>query len=451
MSTVTSTTGTISSAGIGSSLDVASIVSQLMTTETGPLTALQTQESSYTAKISAYGSVQSSMTAFQTALTALGTGLNAQTAVSSNTSTVNATTTSDAASGSYSINVSQLASADKQISKTGLPPTTTLSSGTMSISVGTGTAISIPTGSYSVKTLAAAINAAGAGVTASVINDGTSNYLSITSLTSGTANNITVAGTGDFAQFSTANMNDTAGKDAMLTIDGVAVTKSSNSISDAITGLTLNLTAVSSSSTDNTTVNVTRDDTTIKKNINAFVTAYNSLTTTVKGLTSYDLSTSTAAALNGDSSITSILTQLGRAVSANVDGGGAMSSLAAIGITRATDGTLSVDDTKLSAALVSNAGGVANLFNGTTGVATTMSTIATNVNSTTGILASNLSTFAARVKTLQDREDAETTRLENVQAAYTTKFAALDTLLASMTTTSSYLTQQIAAMTASTS
>jgi flagellar hook-associated protein 2 len=447
MSTVTSTTGTLSSAGIGSTLNVAGIVSQLMTTEQGPLTSLQNQESSYKSKISAYGSIQSSMTTFQTALTALGTGLNAQTAVSSDAATVSATTSSDAASGSYAINVTRLASADKQISTTGLPAATTLAAASMSITVGTGTAITIPSANYSIKTLAAAINAAGAGVTASVINDGSKNYLSLTSLSSGASNGITVEATGDLEQFATANMKDTAGQDAELTIDGVKVTKPSNNISDAISGLTLNLTKVSAADT-NTTISVTRDDTTIKANIGKFVTAYNTLTSTVKKLTAYDLSTSTAAALNGDSSITSLLSQLGRAVSSNVDGGGAMNSLAAIGITRASDGTLSVDDTKLSAALKSNAGGVANLFNGTNGIGTAMSTIAKDANSTTGVLASKQSTFAARVKTLQTREDAESTRLENVQAAYQAKFSALDTLMASMTTTSSYLTQQIAAMSA---
>ena len=452
-------TGTISSAGIGSGLDVKSIVAQLMTSEQGPLKRLQSQEGATTAKISAYGQIQSSLGSFQTALTTLGSGgLTSQLASSSDVGTLGVTASSDATSGTYSVNVSQLASFDKLVSA-GVPTSpVSMADGSMTIQVGAGKSFNF-SGSYSVKDLAQAINTAGAGVTASVINDGTANHLSLTSTVSGAANQISVTASGGLAQFDTnamvtvtnpdgslqtkKAMTDIPGQDAKLMIDGVSITKSTNSITDAISGVTLNLSKVSASSTSNTTISVTRDDTKIKANISSFVSAYNSLLSTVKNLTSYNLGTKTAAVLNSDAAANSVLSQIGRVVSQDVSGG-AFNTLPSIGITRKTDGSLSIDDTKLSVALSTNAAGVNNLFNGANGIAISMTKVAATLISPTGILASNQTNFASTVKSLQNREAAEATRLTSVQAAYQKQFSALDTLLSSMTSQNAFLTQALA-------
>ena len=192
----------ITSAGVGSGLDVEGIVSGLMELERRPLTRLDTKESTYQSKLSAYGTVKSYLSTLQTAATSLATAstFTGKSASVSDSTVLSAAASSTAAAGSYSINVTQLAKYHAVRSNTNYAASTeTFNTGTLSISVGGGTAVDVPiTGANNTLAgISQAINEADAGVSASVINDGSTNRLVLTSKTSGSAGAISVVASDD--------------------------------------------------------------------------------------------------------------------------------------------------------------------------------------------------------------------------------------------------------------
>lgn len=374
----------ISSPGLGSNLDVNSIVSQLMTVERQPVTALNKKEASYQAKLTAYGSIQSAVSSFQSAVSGLNNieRFKAMQSSLSDATVASATPTSSAISGSYAINVTALAQAQK-LSSAGFANTTdVVGAGDLYFQVGSGSSnkVTITSANNTLSGIRDAVNAAGVGVSASIINDGSGsgNKLVFTSNSSGTANalKITVQNDGDSNNTDTSGLSQLAydsaapvgsGKnltqgvaaaDATLTIDGIAMTKSTNSISDAIQGVTLNLAKIGS-----TTLTISKDMNTVSTAVQSFVTAYNSVTKSIKDLSSYDSSTKKGGILLGDSTALSIQTKLrGIASTALTGTGGAYNTLSQIGVSFQKDGTLSLDSTKLQNAMNSNFGDIAGLF-----------------------------------------------------------------------------------------
>lgn len=392
------TTGLISSSGVGSGLDVESIVKALMGVEKQPLNQIQKQITTTNAKISAFGTISSGLSTFQSTVSKLATAskFNAQSATSSDTTVLTGSTSGTATPGDYSITVSQLAQAQKLSSGTFSSVDSTIGTGTMTISLGTynstgntfsaNTAktdlnITIDSTNNTLGGLKDAINAANSNVTATIINDGTGYRLVLNSKDSGANNGmkITVADASDASNTDTNGLSAfaydptaTAGsgknltlmkeaQDAKLTIDGISVTKSSNTITDAISGVTLNLAKVSATAT---TLSVATDKTAITKSVNDFVSGFNTLMTSLRNLTKYDEAGSgkSNGALLGDSTANSIITQLKQTITKSVGLTGSITSLSDIGVAFQKDGTLALDSTKLSSALDSNFAGVAKLF-----------------------------------------------------------------------------------------
>lgn len=394
------TASAISSPGIGSGLDVNTIVSKLMTTEQGPLNNVNTQISAVQSKISAYGTLKSALSSFQTAVTALSTTskFSAQSATVSDNTVFSATANGKATNGDHAVTVSQLAQ-NQKIALSGFANTSdVVGSGTLTIAFGTyetgntftpnaGTtpkSISIPTGNGSLAGIRDAINAADTGVTASIVNDGSTNgnRLVITSKASGTANSIKISVVDDdgnnvdssglsqlaydptLSSGSGKNLSELqTAKDALLTIDGISVTKSSNVISDAVEGVTLTLQKVSAGSAVN--LNVATDSATITASVNSFVKAYNDLNTTIRNLTNYDATTKVGGALLGDATTRSISTQIKSILTKTITSSGTINSLSQIGVAFQRDGTLAVDSTKLQSSIDNNFSELAGLFSAT--------------------------------------------------------------------------------------
>ncbi|HZV99064.1 MAG TPA: flagellar filament capping protein FliD [Methylophilaceae bacterium] len=386
----------ISSPGIGSNLDVNTIVQNLMATEQGPLTIVNSQKAAYQSKISAYGTLKSSLASFQTALAGLASvsKFSAQSATSADTSVFTASANGKAVEGNYAVNVTQLAQPQK-IAMAGVASTASaLGTGTLTISFGTydsggnsftlnpdksAKTISIGASNNSLAGIRDAINAAGAGVMATIVNDGTTNRLVVTSKDSGTANSIKItvadddatatdtSGLSQLAYDPTAAAGSgknltvlQAAKDALLTIDGVSVTKSSNVISDALDGLTLNLLKTSGGSSLN--LGVARDSAAIETSVNAFVKAFNDTNSVLRSLTKYDPTTKVGGLLLGDSTARSISTQIKDVLTTAVSGSGSLTSLSQIGVGFQRDGTLSLDSSKLKTAIQDNFSDIASLF-----------------------------------------------------------------------------------------
>lgn len=390
----------IASAGIGSNLDVNGIISQLMAVEQRPLLALTKQEASYQSKISALASLKGALSGFQTAVRGLSSASNFQTIKSTvaDTSVLTASTVSTAAPGSYAIEVKQLAQAQKLTAAGQANTTDAIGSGTITIDFGTisGGTFDAETGKYTgagfasngsgTKTVTIdasnnslvgirdAINAANLGVTATIVNDGSTNpyRLVLTSATAGASNSLKVSVAGDAGLQNLLNHNpaDNAGQNlsqtvaarsALLKVDGLEVSKNSNTISDMIQGVTLNL--LKTNEGNPTTLTVTRDTSGIKTSVENFVKSYNDLHKTLKDLASYDSATQKAGVLLGDGAVMSIQRQLRNAFNMPLAGNvGDYKSLPQIGINFQTDGTLALDASKLQAAINAAPQNVVGLF-----------------------------------------------------------------------------------------
>ena len=392
----------ITATGIGTGLDVESLVAQLVLADVGPAESrLNSSEATYQAELSAYGVAKSALAAFQsTAVTASSaSSYQGKTATTSLFSAVTATAANGALTGNYDIEVSSLATSQSLASGSFTTTTDVVGTGTLSIALGTtisdggappvysftqqtGTTavdVVIDSSNQTLSGVRDAINAAGAGVTASIVNDGSGYRMVLTSDATGAENslNITVAGDGDgdntnngglsrlayhAADASARNLTENrAAADAAFSVNGLAITSASNSVTTAIDDMTFTLKEVT---TAPVTIAVTDNIATAKSAVTGFVSAYNDVILTLGGLSEYDAELQTASVLTGDATLRTLNSSLRNLMNDSVANvAGTFSTLAELGITTTVlDGTLSVDDDALDAVLASDPLDVANVL-----------------------------------------------------------------------------------------
>jgi len=468
----------ISTLGIGSGLDLSTILDSLTTAEKASLTPISTQQTAYTAKLSAYATLKSSLSTFQTANTALNSAdLFTATSASSSSSAFSATTSGTVVAGKYTISVTQLAQAQTLTSAVQTSNTTALgdssaSSRTLSIALKDGTSkdITLTSDQTSLTGMRDAINSADAGVSATIIKVGDGSYrLSLTSSETGSDNAVSsIKVTGDDTLQGIVGYDSTASSNAMtesvtaqnakLTVNNVEIENSSNTISDALEGITLNLNDTTSG---NQTLTITKDTSKAESAIKTWTDAYNTLLDQFNTLTKYtavdvgaDSQDSSNGALVGDSTLRTIQTQL-KSMLTNAQSSSTYKTLAQIGITTdPTTGSLELDSDKLETALSSDADGVKEMIVGdgkTTGITTTIATNLTGWLSTTGIVQAATDGVSKTLNQLTDQYNEMSTRIDNMVARYKTQFTALDVLMSSLNQTSSYLTQQFESSSSSSS
>lgn len=383
----------ISSPGIGANLDVNSIVSQLMQIEAQPLQKLATREASYQAKLSAFGSLKSALSSLQGAMNALASPdrFNSFRATSSNSSLASVSVGNSATPGSYSLEVQYLAQAHKLKSTTFNALTDSVGTGTITIDFGTYSGgnftlnpdkatktITINPGADSLTSVRDAINAANAGVTATIVNDGTGNRLVIGSKDSGAANALRIAVADgdanntdalglsrlvyDASTGGTQNLAETVvAQNSTVVIDGMTISKPTNSINDAVAGLTINLNKADIGVP--ATVTVTRDTTGAANAVETFIKAYNELDKTIDTLTAYNAETKTGSVLTGDSTVRQVQTRMRALLGSTLPtAGGGLRNLSQIGVGFQIDGTLKLDTAKLTSVLNDPTKDVATLF-----------------------------------------------------------------------------------------
>ncbi len=382
----------ISSPGIGSNLNVTSIVSQLMAVEQQPITLLATQTTADQTILSGYGTLTSALEQFQTSVGALSniSTFQAMSANVANTSVASVTATAAAATGTYALAVTKLAQGEKLVAAGQASESAAISDGVISFSFGTSTTapaaftpngsgiktITINSTNDSLTGICGAINAANIGVSATLVNDGSNTpyRLSLTVNATGASNSLKIsvadAAPGTSTALSTLLNQDPAGSQALtqtvaaqnaeFTLDGIAISKPSNTVSDAIAGVTLNLASISASPTN---VSIAPNTAAVVSAVNSFVTAYNTINSTLTDAAAYNKTTGAAASLNGESTVRGITKQI-RSVLTNPVAGGAsaLSVLSQVGVSLQSDGSLVVDSTQLQAALSSNFNGFAGLF-----------------------------------------------------------------------------------------
>lgn len=456
----------ISVSGIGSGLDINGLVSQLMSAERQPMSLLKKQESAASAKISAWGQLSSSLSSFQTAVRKLtGTSIAACTATSSSAA-VAVTVGSGATPGNYSVQVTQLAQAQKLVSPGFADAAAPLGVGTLAITPAGGATVNLSPAGTSLNELRDAINNAGIGVTASIVDDGgaSGKRLMIIGKDSGAAKSFSMTGTGALAAFSfdpnapvafgydgsgnaPAVMSRTQpAQDAAVTIDGMKVSAPTNAISGAIPGVTLRVSQLTASPV---TVDVQRDAAGIKASVGEMAKAWNSLKSLAGTQTAWNETTRTGAVLHGDSGPSSILSQLRSAFTKAVAGAGSLAQMNDIGLSFQKDGTLAVNDAKLQAAIDSRPADLQALFAGTDGIATRLNGVASELLGEAGVVTTRTGGLNATLRSLSQRESSEQSRLDRLEASYRAQFTRLDGALSSMQNTSTYLTQQLAKLSTS--
>jgi flagellar hook-associated protein 2 len=388
----------ISSPGIGSNLDVNGIVTQLMALERRPLQQLDKKEAGFQAQLSAFGTLKSSLTSFQTAVKALNdvNKFQAYKASIGATSVATVTAANSAAPGSYSLEVTQLAQAQKLVAAGQTSTSSAIGSGTITFEFGTvsGGTFDETSGHYtgaafsadgagaktvtidaSNNTLAGirdAINAAKIGVTASIVNDGsgTPYRLALSVAETGAAKSLRISVAGDAALASlvahdpagTQNLAETvSARNAQFEVDGVAISKPTNTVTDVIEGVTLNLLQTNAGAP--TAVTVARDAAAVKTSVESLTKAYNELNSTIRSMSSFDAAAKQGKILQGDVTLITLQSRIRTALSSALTGvSGSFYNLSQIGVTFQKDGTLTLDSAKFDTALAEAPNDIAALF-----------------------------------------------------------------------------------------
>lgn len=437
----------ITALGVGSGLDLNGLLDQLQQGENQKLTPIATQKAGYQAKISAFGSLKSALSALQDAMQALSKP-DAFQAVKNTVSgtAVTAATTNDTPPGDYQIHVTQRAQASSVATLGIADSTTDLGDGTVDFTLADGTTMSvaIDAADSSLEDIRDAINAQNGGVRASLVNDGSSQPYRLVLQASDTGSAASVSSiqfTG--ALGSSLQLDATtqqAGQDAQLTINGIAVQSAGNVVDGAIQGVTLNIAAAGDA-----TLQVTRDNDAISGGVKKFVDAYNSLVSTLRNLTGYDADTQTAGILLGDSTVRSVQSQLRSALGSAVDNGGTFKVLSDVGVTLQLDGTLQLDDGKLDDAVTNHLGALTQFFAGggtTDGIADQLDTVVGKMTDAQGLIGNATDSLNQSISQLDDQYTRTQQQIDATMAMYRTQFSQLDSMIAKMNSTSSYLTQQ---------
>jgi flagellar hook-associated protein 2 len=476
----------LTSLGTGSGVDTTSLVTSLVEAEFAPKTAaLQTKYDTAATRISSVATLKSTITTFTSALKSLVTGGTLQTQPVSSSAAIGVSAVAGTVISNLSstIAVSQLADRQSAVSATGFASSSTaVGTGTLVLTLGSATfdadgsmasftggggdadgngiddkAVSIAVTDGSLAGIASAINAKKTGVTASVITDadGTA-FLSLKGATGAaqafTLSSATDAGSGDLSKLdvgigaTNTRFTGTA-QDAKLTVDGVPVTRSSNTIGDLVTGVKLQLNQVTAAPVSLT---ATRSPDALSNALADLVDTYNAVLETITKETN-----PVDGALRSDSAAKAMLAGLKQMSStALIPGaGGSPTTLAQMGVKTNTDGTLAVDSTAVTATLAKYPDAVEAMFtaakDGKSGLLGLLTSISTKASDTQYGLGASATRYTAaqsditkQQATMAAKRQVETTRLTQTYAAMNTKVAAYKSIQA-------YLKQQVDAWTKS--
>ena len=471
---------TISSPGVGSGLDVNSIVTQLVAIERQPIVQLKTQVTSLQTKLSAFGKLQSDLSALRDAALALTrpSTWSDTTGTSSDPASVAVTTDSTNLPGTYTVQVSKLAQAQSNVSKTYAATTDLVGEGTIHIQLGSwdsetnaftakagATAVDITVGppAKSLAEVRDVINSSNAGITATVLTDASGSRLVFRSSTTGAANGfkLTVTDTDgnnvDTSGLSALAFDPSVGvvtmgramaaANASALINGAPVSSATNTLNNVVDGLTLTLQRETTTAVQITTA---PDKEAIRKKIETFVTAYNDLNKEIAAQTKFDSATKTAGALQGDSAAVGLRNSLRSTLLGTSAASSTFTRMADIGFDVQQDGSIKLDSKKLDNALA-NLPEMKKLFSASdtpvqanNGFATLVRNLADTALGVDGSIASRSEGLRGRISANEKRQAELEVRVTQVEARLRKQYTALDTKMGELQSLSSYVTQQVA-------
>jgi flagellar hook-associated protein 2 len=481
----------ISSPGVGSGLDINSIVTQLVEVEKQPLKTLQTKAAKLETQLSAFATVKSQLASLGDAASdLLSTDTwGAKSFSSSDTAAVTGTASSSSIASSFSMSVTQLASSQSARTAAMTSTDTVGVAGTLSISIGKWSGGSFDTtgqiwsnGSFAptdstadvsvslsetdtLTTVASKINSADAGVTAVVVTSGTAQrllirssvtgedygfqikaYIGTTEITDGTT------GVGKFSNIPATSgisglTQTQVGQNASISVEGITITSSSNTVSDAVPGVTLKLLSTTSSDIQ---ITVGNDTDTVKTKLTAFQDAYNTLVSNLKTLTKYDATTKKAGDLQGDGTAVTLLSVLNSMVSATGPSASTtFSYLSDVGIQVQSSGLLSTSSSTLTTAF-DNLDDLKTFFynyGGTTatnGLARRFRDFEWDANGVEGTLSLKNTALSEAITRNESSQDKFNLRILEVQKRLYKQYGGLDSRMGGLNGLSSFVSAQVA-------
>jgi flagellar hook-associated protein 2 len=458
---------TISSPGIGSGLDIKSIVSQLVAVEKQPLDKLKLQASATQAKISAFGQIQSLVSALSDAASALTsvTGWNGVSATSSDSASVSVSAIGGTQPTQFNVEVQTLAQVQATASAALLPVGGAVGAGTLRLEIGqwsggtftagSGTPVDLTiSATDTVSDVASKINGANAGVTATVLSDASGERLLLRGKNTGVAAGFRLSVTADadgnttdalgLSRLVNGSTVTQAASDAAATINGIAVSSSTNTFANSVAGVTFTAQKLT---TGPVTVTIAKDASAVQTKVAAFVKAYNDINGVLNDALKYDAATKTAGMFQGDAMTLSLQNALRSAVQSTTTGSSVFGSLSDIGISVLRGGNLEIDSTKLSSAM----GNMDELkkFFASTGTGTAQG-IAGRFKDLTSAMLSPTGFFQNEQNALQhdlDKNSQDQQRVNDhaakVEADLNRRYSALDAQIASLNALNNYMSQQI--------
>ena len=443
---------TLSSAGIGSGLDVNGLVAQLVAAERVPAaTRIARAQSSIQLELSAFGQFRSALSGIDASLTALtdAPSLDARTATSQDEDVFTVSASAGAAIGEFAIEVQQLAFGHRLASNTPVSPAgSDVGYGTLDITLGSDNfTVDIDSTAQTLADVRNAINNASdnPGVQATLLNTDAGTVLQLTSDRTGSSSEIQISASGGDGGLTTL-VGDLGVaqnfQDAIVEVNGYQVTSASNTLGDVLDGVTINLLEARPGESFN--LSVSKDQTAATEAMKSFVQSYNLYVDQADNLGRYDPGSASAGPLNGDSILRNANNQLRQLLSGNFGDNGL--SLSDFGIELDVEGRLSLDETQFQDAVAADFEAFRNFLDGDEGFATSLQTATTRYIEDDGVLDGRVESLNSRLDRLEVSEQRLDDRIARIEERYLRQFAALDAVLAQLQQTSSYLSQQLASL-----
>jgi flagellar hook-associated protein 2 len=442
--------------GLSTGLDYNDLISKLIEVKRKPIEILENKKSTYSDQMSSYSELSSKLSDLQSTADKLKFSYNfyVNTASVSDDTVLDASASGNASVGNYSVSVTTLASEEKEAHNgAGLTSSSDVvnSSGSNKVFqytyAGTQRALDVADGT-TLEGLKNIINndTSNPGVTASIVNDGTNYRLMISGDETGATNTITIDagttldGTGSTVDFTASSfVENKSAADADFTVDGLQISRSSNSVSDVIEGVSINLKKEGSSAT----VTVAADNESIKEQIEDFVSSYNEIMSFLSTNMAYDEATGERGILSGEGTARNIQNRIRDIVSTSVSElSGSLSTLAEIGITtNYKTGNLELNGSVLDAKLGSSLDDVADIFkDSTNGIATQIYSYISDITSTIdGPISLRKDGLKDIIKSITDTINNMEFRLEKTEDDMVRKFTALEKLVGNYNAIGSYL------------
>jgi flagellar hook-associated protein 2 len=471
----------ISSAGIGSGLDVNTIITQLLAIERQPIDALKVKSKQIDTQLSEFGKLKGLFAAFRDASLKLSSNdtWGLATGTSSDATAAGVSVRSGAALGSYSLQVQALAAAQSLASGVFASSTATPGAGTLRIELGawdSGSAFTPKAGATAVDITVAAtdtlaqvrdkINAAGAGVTATIFTDASGSRLLMRSSTTGAENAFRTTVTDDdgnhtdaaglsalaydpSAGVSVMTRTETAA-DAAATLNGLPVTSASNTLTDIVDGVTLTLSKVTTAPVE---IKVVQDTASLKTAVQGFADAYNALNTLLASELKYDATSKSGGPLQGDSTAVGMQRQLRTLMGTSSGASSLFGRLADVGLNMQRDGSITVTAEKLDSALADlpemqklfaniDAGVPAN-----NGIARQLRTMGDALLGFDGPISTRTEGLTMRKDFNADQQERLELRVQMTEKRLRAQYTALDAMMGKLSGLSEYVSQQMAMFT----